>query len=448
MGSALVHRGGAAQALAVVEASYRLDGSDADWLRGVLDAAHADIEHGCGSYAFICYLGQKGVFENMEAALSERVGLSGQDADGLAGEVELGPAYVERALDPRFSAIISDLNRTVPRAFFDLLMKSAVHVGGFTQTAPPQLIEHFTRFGPPRGIHDSFSVFVQDGEGWGLDITAPTEMRVEVVPRVRGIWKRVGVHLASGMRLRRRLRRARAVRDAVLSPSGTITHAEGDLRRNRSAREALVAAVRDVERARTARERADPERALELWKGLVAGEWSLVDQWESDGRRYLAAYRNRPELRDPRGLTPLESLVLRYASLACSNKEIAFTLGISLASVESAVRQLLRKLRCRRRSDLVTFADPAQARHLQLDLEGESIGVLSLPRVRNQAALARLSPSERAVVEGVIDGRTSAEIARSRGTSALTVANQVRSVFDKLGVGSRAQLVRVLTRAT
>jgi DNA-binding CsgD family transcriptional regulator len=37
-------------------------------------------------------------------------------------------------------------------------------------------------------------------------------------------------------------------------------------------------------------------------------------------------------------------------------------------------------------------------------------------------------------------------IARARGTSPHTVANQIRSLFSKLGVGSRAEFVRALTR--
>jgi DNA-binding NarL/FixJ family response regulator len=254
------------------------------------------------------------------------------------------------------------------------------------------------------------------------------------------------VHLTAGMRLRRRLRTASVPREGVFSPDGAIVHLESALRDDRSARAALVSAVRAIERARTVRDRSDPERVLEFWKGLVQGEWSLVDQWESDGRRYMAAYRNRPDVKDPRGLTRFESLVLRYVSLAASNKEVAFTLGISVTAVESAVSQLLRKLRFRRRSDLLALADLSKVQHLNVDVGGDRIGILSLPRAPTRSALQKLSASERDIAAALVRGDSNAEIARARGTSTNTVANQIRAMFEKLGVGSRAQLVAALLR--
>ncbi len=419
----LVPRGRARQALAIVEAGYSLEGSETEWLARVLEAARPDMEHTCGIYAFTCQVGR--------------------------GQIDMGP-YVEHNvapehnLAPAFAALVAELNRTVPGAFFDLLARSAMLCGAFTQSAPPKLLQHFRTLGRPAGIHDSFGIFVQDGEGFAVDITAPTAVAVEVSPRVHGIWKRVGVHLASAMRLRRRLRDAAAVRDALFSPGGALAHVEGPLRGDRPMRAYLAAAVRDVERARTARERSDPDRALDLWTGLVAGEWSLVDQWESDGRRYVAAYRNGPEVRDPRGLARMERRVLRYASLASSNKDIAFTLGLSPGAVASTVSRLLRKLRCQRRSDLLAFADPVRGRHVSIELAGEEIGVLSMAHTAGGAAFDRLSPAEREVASALVEGKTNAAIARARGTSANTVANQIRSIFDKLGVGSRTELARAL----
>lgn len=53
---------------------------------------------------------------------------------------------------------------------------------------------------------------------------------------------------------------------------------------------------------------------------------------------------------------------------------------------------------------------------------------------------AALSPAERDVVAQILEGRSNADIARARGTSPRTVANQIQSLFRKLGVGSRAEL--------
>jgi DNA-binding CsgD family transcriptional regulator len=52
-----------------------------------------------------------------------------------------------------------------------------------------------------------------------------------------------------------------------------------------------------------------------------------------------------------------------------------------------------------------------------------------------------LSPVESEVVALVLQGHSNSEIARLRGTSVRTVANQVASVFRKLGVRSRLELV-------
>ncbi len=52
-----------------------------------------------------------------------------------------------------------------------------------------------------------------------------------------------------------------------------------------------------------------------------------------------------------------------------------------------------------------------------------------------------LTPAEHAVVAAIEAGKSNGQIARERGTSARTVANQVASLFRKLNVGSRAELV-------
>jgi len=53
-----------------------------------------------------------------------------------------------------------------------------------------------------------------------------------------------------------------------------------------------------------------------------------------------------------------------------------------------------------------------------------------------------LSDAERSVAMAVVRGLSNEEIARERGTSIRTVANQMHSIFTKLGVASRAELTR------
>lgn len=74
----------------------------------------------------------------------------------------------------------------------------------------------------------------------------------------------------------------------------------------------------------------------------------------------------------------------------------------------------------------------------KLDLEDKELVVIRIdPEVRS---LDALSASEREVAGLLLDGLSNAEIAEIRGTSVRTIANQVASLFKKLGVRSRSEL--------
>jgi DNA-binding NarL/FixJ family response regulator len=407
----------AQHAIDIVEKGYMLDGTEEEWLARVLDAASADVDHGKGTHGMTCRV----------------------EAGTFAGV----PTYLERNLDPGFRAVRRALNEEAPSNLGAILARYATVSGGVHEILGPDHpnTRHFRTVGATVGTTDGFLTFAQDGEAHGLMIAGPSALPVKTSSRVRGIWRRVLLHVTAGLRLRRRLMEKRGIIDALLDPGGALKHAEAPVSEDRSARDALIAAVRRVDRARTAAERRDPERALEMWRGLVAGEWSLIDRWESDGRRYVAAYRNRPSIRDPRALTDQERAVLHYVALGASNKEIAFALGIGIASVASAVSQLLKKFRGKRRSDLLVFAAPERAEHVRVSAEGRDIGILGVPFV-TPARAARLTVAEYDVVEHVLRGASNAAIAKARRTSTHTVANQLRAIFAKLHVESRTELAR------
>ena len=65
-----------------------------------------------------------------------------------------------------------------------------------------------------------------------------------------------------------------------------------------------------------------------------------------------------------------------------------------------------------------------------------SADALQLPSV--------LSESEQAVARALIAGSSNAEIAKARGTSIKTVANQLYAMYRKLGVSNREELVAKL----
>ena len=62
------------------------------------------------------------------------------------------------------------------------------------------------------------------------------------------------------------------------------------------------------------------------------------------------------------------------------------------------------------------------------------------------AAGASLTRSERAVLAGLLLGLSLARIARGRGRALATVKHQAESIYRKLGVHSRSELVARLAR--
>jgi DNA-binding CsgD family transcriptional regulator len=60
----------------------------------------------------------------------------------------------------------------------------------------------------------------------------------------------------------------------------------------------------------------------------------------------------------------------------------------------------------------------------------------------------RLTPAERDLVARCAEGASNAEIAKARGTSVRTVANQMARLIEKVGATSRVDLVARLARGT
>ncbi len=161
-------------------------------------------------------------------------------------------------------------------------------------------------------------------------------------------WARIAAHIAAAYRLRRALHVAELDPliddgDAVISGDGRIHHAEGAAT-DQQAREELRRAVVDIDRARSRSQRQDVEEALSLWRGLVDGTWSLVERFESDGRRYLIARRNEPGVLDPRGLSLREKQVVSFAALGHSNKLIGYELGLRKSTVTTHLQSAMQKL--------------------------------------------------------------------------------------------------------
>lgn len=75
----------------------------------------------------------------------------------------------------------------------------------------------------------------------------------------------------------------------------------------------------------------------------------------------------------------------------------------------------------------------------ELEIGGESFVVMSSPAT-SPAMAEGLSAAEREVAGDAAAGLSNAAIAKKRGRSPRTIANQLASIYRKLGVVSRAEL--------
>jgi DNA-binding CsgD family transcriptional regulator len=165
--------------------------------------------------------------------------------------------------------------------------------------------------------------------------------------RTRHLWRQLGAHIAAGLRLQyqfRKLAHGQSLdecAEAILTPAGRVEHATG-IAKEPTSRTALRDGLLRLESARRSEQEAVD--VAELWTGLCAGRWSLVEHFEKQGRRYFLAYRNDPRLAATRALTERERQVCTYSAMGHSNKLIAYSLGISISSVSKHLERARAKL--------------------------------------------------------------------------------------------------------
>ena len=405
-----------------VESAYALELGLGDWLGGIAARAAPLLDEGFGITALAFRLGP----ERIEI---EEVGTCG------------GPE------DLREIALAT--NRAAPNPALDLVYRSSVPVATLSEIFAnrPETLS-IVREASAGAFRDSLGMVAHAGSGRGIAITAPLAEVRGMSAGERSSWTRAALHVAAAYRLRLALEstalEAPSV-EAVLNPNGSIADARASAR-SRSSREALREAVRRTERARGA-ERREPDAALALWTGLVRGRWSLVDHFDADGRRFVVAHRNPPGSGDPRGLTPRERDAAEQLGLGYTPKEIAYALGLSRSTIDNALSRARRKLSLSGIAELASLFAPGglRARLREIEVAGEPMLVGVLPPVAAEH-LAGLSEVEREIALALVQGATNREIAARRSSAERTVANQVQTLYRKLGVSSRAGLAALLAR--
>jgi len=315
--------------LEAARVAYRIDGSDQAWLAAMLAA----MQRGGGGLAgWMATYDARGT---SPIVLGVMVG--SELARGWRAAVRLGVRLVP--------------NRYARRAFDIGVCGTLSQLLGDRLAQTPGTGQLLTAF----GARDVIGVNARDPTGLGvvagLNLPQVTQLSHHEVER----WANLAAHIAAGHRLRRALASdQRSLLDgaeAVLERDGRLAHAR-DAATTTSACEVLRKAARTLEQVGVPKPSA-PEEALHGWPALVDGRWTLVDHFDSDGRRYFVARKNDPAAPGPRELTGRQRQIVGYAALGHSNKLIAYELGLSEAAISHHLARAAERLGLRTRTELV-----------------------------------------------------------------------------------------------
>jgi DNA-binding NarL/FixJ family response regulator len=414
--------------ISVVEAGYDLSVDRSTWLERLLDTAMPLMDRGVGVNAQ--------TFQVSATRFSlEDVALRGVGTPQMLREFleNAPPQVIDRVY--RQGAPVGSLSEW-------LFPSDPIAERGFIDGP-----EHYFVENTPENFQDSLGLIAHTGTGWGVVLTAPLPRPQRMNEQKRQRWSRVAAHLAAGLRLHLKfsgldLDSERV--EAIMTPNGHVEHAR-EATKSVTVRERLCAAVQQCDRARTRAQRHDADAALDLWEGLIAGRWSLIDHFDSDQRRYVVAVKNDPDMRDPRGLSTRERQVAEFFGMGRHTKEIGYILGLTQSTVGNTLTRAQRKLGMESKTELATFFAPngMRARLQEIELAGERIAVGVQP-LADEDRFVALTEAERRVAIALLRGATYTLIAAERGTAERTIANQAQNIYRKLRVNSRVELGAVL----
>lgn len=332
-------------AIDLIEAAYDLDRPDSDWFPYLIEAGAPLLDHGLGLFGFgfvrptAASRADEAVirdtrFSSLPADFPERF-------EAAAGV--LSPEFVRAVTPPGYAGTWSEIAKGHPKEF-------------------ERLVEAL-------GFADLLGILATDPDGVGVAISAPLPAATRLNSRSRSRWQMLGAHIASAYRLRRAL--AEIGRQSSADQTGLPHDAEAvfdakSLRivdsvgraKEANAADTLRRAARRVDRARGKLRRDDPQKALETWKALVRGRWSVVDWFDTDGRRFVLAMPNSPKVFDPRGLSEQECQVATYVLLGEPNKLIAYRLGLSQGRVSGLLKSAMHKMGAKSKAELVQKLGP------------------------------------------------------------------------------------------
>jgi DNA-binding CsgD family transcriptional regulator len=319
--------------LATIEAAYDMNPDFETWARGVLESSVPELDAGLGVVGMTVRMSEPG------SLLQFGAGAISDAAFQIVHEMT-------RAAGPSHSVLFRPGVGTVSEL-----------LPAFTVDHPstPELAQTKSKFWDPFGVKDAIGVIAQADADRLFVLTAPQPRVLKLDATRRRRLERCAAHIGTALRLRRNP----LSEQAIVRPDGVVDHAEGRAK-EKPALEALRRRAIEIDRARTQLRRRDPEAALSLWKGMLEGEWSLIERFERDGRRYYVACENTPDGRGPRSLTKRERQVVELAARGHTNKLAAYTLGLSEASTSLHLTSALKKLGIRTRAELAILVGAGQ----------------------------------------------------------------------------------------
>jgi DNA-binding CsgD family transcriptional regulator len=313
----------------IVDAAYGAAGSDQDWVDQVARAAYSALDQGLGVSVF-----------TFDASSGDKVRV------GVCTQIGCPPGFQG-----------SPIAEATPGEHVPTLFGSAPPALLLSECVEPSIFDGFIAAAlHPFGIRDVIGIRCVEPSGRGCVISVSLPQLRPLPARRRSVLARVAAHIVAGWRLRQKLAGGAEPPgvgddgDAIFDESGRVAHlADGiDARRDGSKLRAGVERLLASKQAR----RLDPDAAVELWRALVDGRWSIVQRTDSDGKRFLLARRNAPEVRDIGSLAPREALAAAYAALGHSSKLIAYELGIPESSLSVLLKQAMHKLGAKNRMEL------------------------------------------------------------------------------------------------
>lgn len=319
------------------EAAYDLEVEDQDWLPSIVERGLPVLDQGLG-VAAIEY---------------------GRPPEG--GDVRILRIHVASGPDDFAERHTAALAATPPEELREQARPGQATTMSVSTADHPDALGRYTSY--VDYCKDVLGLTTVDRKGAGVAIVAPLPEVTTLSARDAERWEMLAAHLDAGHRLRRGLaadtssselgsdlpRDTEAIFDTT---SFRITDSIGEAKEGAAARRLRDAAAK-VDRARGSIRTSDPDQALAMWQALVGGRWSIVDWFDSDGRRFVLGLPNPPDVTDPRGLTDRERQVVAYAVLGQTNKMIGYRLGLSKSRVSVVLRSAMRKLGVETRMQLI-----------------------------------------------------------------------------------------------